>query len=95
MVELTENGLFPGPFQQARYTNVSTSFTPGYHLLLYTDGIIEATMEDDQPFGSERLKDFAFVSGEANPSALADDLIRNVSKTVQEDDLTVVAAHAY
>jgi len=95
VIELAENGLFLGPFQHAKYSNVSTSFTPGDHLLLYTDGIIEATMPDAQPFGSDRLKDFALFSRAADPSALADDLIRKVSATIQEDDLTVVAAHAY
>jgi serine phosphatase RsbU (regulator of sigma subunit) len=64
-------------------------------LLLYTDGIIEATMPDAQPFGSDRLKDFALGCRTSNPATLADDLIRKVSTTVQEDDLTVVAAHAY
>ncbi|MBZ5621669.1 MAG: serine/threonine-protein phosphatase [Acidobacteriia bacterium] len=43
MIELAENGLFLGPFQHARDNNVSASFTPGDHFLLYTDGIIEAT----------------------------------------------------
>jgi sigma-B regulation protein RsbU (phosphoserine phosphatase) len=95
VVELAENGLFLGPFQHAKYANVSTSFTPGDYLLLYTDGIIEATMPDAQPFGSDRLKDFALVSRAAAPNSLADDLIRKVSASIQEDDLTVVAAHAY
>ncbi len=94
VVELAENGLFLGPFQQAKYTNVSTTFTPGDDLLLYTDGIVEATMPDAQPLGPDRLKEFAQVSRAAHPSALANDLIRKVSGTVQEDDLTVVAAHA-
>jgi serine phosphatase RsbU (regulator of sigma subunit) len=40
VIELAENGLFLGPFRHAKYTNVSTSFTQGDHLLLYTDGII-------------------------------------------------------
>jgi hypothetical protein len=52
-------------------------------------------MADDQPFGSERLKDFALASRSGDLSMLVDDLIRKVSTTVQEDDLTVVAAHAY
>ncbi len=95
VVELAENGLFLGPFRHAKYANVSTSFTAGDDLLLYTDGIIEATMPDAQPFGAERLKDFALVTQASDPSALADNLIRKVSGTVQEDDLTVVAAHAY
>ena len=95
VIELAENGLFLGPFPHARYANVSASFTPGDCLLLYTDGIIEATMPDAQPFGSDRLKDFALGCRTSNPATLADDLIRKVSTTVQEDDLTVVAAHAY
>jgi len=94
VVELAENGLFLGPFKHATYTNVSTSFTPGDYLLVYTDGIIEATMPDNQPFGSDRLKDFAVVRRSAAPSELVDDLIRKVAGKVQEDDLTVVTAHA-
>jgi sigma-B regulation protein RsbU (phosphoserine phosphatase) len=95
VVELAENGLFLGPFRHAKYANVSTSFTPGDYLLLYTDGIIEATMPDSQPFGSDRLKEFALFSKAADPATLADDLIRKVSIAIQEDDLTVVAAYAY
>jgi sigma-B regulation protein RsbU (phosphoserine phosphatase) len=95
VIELAENGLFLGPFPHAKYGNVSTSFTPGDCLLLYTDGIIEATMPDEQPFGSERLKDFALVRRDANASDMADELIRKVSTSDQEDDLTVVAAYAY
>ncbi|HLK69906.1 MAG TPA: PP2C family protein-serine/threonine phosphatase [Bryobacteraceae bacterium] len=94
VVELAENGLFLGPFAHARYSNVSTSFTAGDYLLLYTDGIIEATMSDTQPFGGDRLKEFALRSRGANPSTLADDLIQKVSGNLQEDDLTVVAAYA-
>ena len=95
VVELAENGLFLGPFQHARYANVSTSFTPGDYLLLYTDGIIGGDHAGCSALRSDRLKDFALVSRAGNPAALADDLIRKVSGTVQEDDLTVVAAHAY
>lgn len=94
-VELSENGLFLGPFRHASYANASTSFTPGDVLLLYTDGIIEATMPDSQPFGSEGLKDFALATRDGNPSGLVDALIRKVSTTIQEDDLTVVAALSY
>jgi len=56
VIELAENGLFLGPFRHARYANVTAPFEPGDKLLLYTDGIIEATMHDHQPFGGQRLR---------------------------------------
>jgi len=94
VVELAENGLFLGPFPRASYTNLVTPFERGDKLLLYTDGIVEATIHDGQPFGDERLREFLRKRHTTGASALADELIRAVSAPVQEDDLTVVVAEA-
>ena len=94
VIELAENGLFLGPFRHARYQNVTATFQAGDILLLYTDGIIEATMRDQQPFGSQRLKDFIRERPLAEPSLFVNQLFQAVSSPVQEDDLTVVVAQS-
>jgi sigma-B regulation protein RsbU (phosphoserine phosphatase) len=90
VLELAENGLMLGPFAAAKYESVRVPFARGDRLLLYTDGIIEATLKDGEEFGLHRLKEFA----RANRISLADRLIAAVSGPLREDDLTVVVAEA-
>jgi sigma-B regulation protein RsbU (phosphoserine phosphatase) len=94
IIELAENGLFLGPFRHAAYSNLQAPFEPGDRLLLYTDGIIEATFTDGEPFGAVRLRDFFSSRAAAAPAALAGALMQTVSAREQEDDLTVVVAEA-
>jgi serine phosphatase RsbU (regulator of sigma subunit) len=94
IVELAENGLFLGPFRNASYENIRAPFAPGDRLILYTDGVIEATFADDEPFGAGRLREFASAHREAAPSAIAEGLVNKVGGRRQEDDLTVVVACA-
>ncbi len=91
--ELKENGLMLGPFRQAAYRNVSANFARGDKLVLYTDGIIEATLGDGEQFGLDRLKTFA--RGPRKFSDFADHLIAAVAGPVREDDLTVVVAEVH
>ena len=46
VMQLAENGLFLGPFPTATYSNMTVPFESGDKLLLYTDGILEATGPD-------------------------------------------------
>jgi phosphoserine phosphatase RsbU/P len=94
IVELAENGLFLGPFRNASYGNIRAPFAQGDRLLLYTDGVIEATFTDDEPFGAGRLREFASAHREAAPAAIAEGLVNKVGGLRQEDDLTVVVACA-
>jgi sigma-B regulation protein RsbU (phosphoserine phosphatase) len=94
ILELAENGLFLGPFRNASYTNIRAQFNRGDLLLLYTDGIVEATFTDGEPFGPERLREFLAAQGHSEPAGLADALMNTVSVREQEDDLTVVVAEA-
>jgi len=94
VVELTENGLMLGPFCNAAYKNLTVPFERRDKLLLYTDGIIEATLASGEPFGGEGLQEFMLRHLASAPSALADALILSVAGPVQEDDLTVVVAEA-
>ncbi len=94
VLELAENGLILGPFRKASYTNAIAPFEPGDRLLLYTDGIIEATVSDGEPFGPVRLREFAAAQANSEPAAFANTLMDTVSIHEQEDDLTIVVAEA-
>ncbi|MBV8073774.1 MAG: PP2C family protein-serine/threonine phosphatase [Acidobacteriaceae bacterium] len=93
VIELDENGLFLGPFPDSAYANRSVPFDRGDKLLLYTDGIVEATGPDGREFGYERLEQFVLQAASEEPAALIDQLIRKISNGgAQQDDLTVVLA---
>ena len=92
LVQLAENGLFIGPFPQATYTNISVPFESGDKILLYTDGIIDATAPDGQQFGHERLIEFLLATRNYEPAELVERLFAKITSSVQEDDLTVVLA---
>ncbi len=62
--------------------------------MLYTDGIVEATYSDGEPFGPARLREFVAAQLNSEPVAFLDALINTVSMREQEDDLTVVVAEA-
>ncbi len=94
VLELSENGLFLGPFRNVSYANALAPFDPGDRLLLYTDGIIEATFSDGEPFGLARLREFAAAHVSSQPAAFANALMNTVSIHEQEDDLTIVVAEA-
>ncbi|MGP8174500.1 MAG: PP2C family protein-serine/threonine phosphatase [Terracidiphilus sp.] len=93
---LEENGLFLGPFPEAEYVSISSSFEPGDRCLLYTDGLTEASNRKDEEFGAERLSEFlARNSGlEVNEacSALLDQVTAWLGGGLenQQDDITFV-----
>jgi serine phosphatase RsbU (regulator of sigma subunit) len=90
LTHLAENGLFIGPFPQATYSNICVPFQSGDKLLLYTDGIIEATAPDGQQFGHERLTEFLLNTRHLEPADLIEQLFAQVAANPQEDDLTAV-----
>jgi sigma-B regulation protein RsbU (phosphoserine phosphatase) len=87
IVQLAENGLFIGPFPNATYSNISVPFQSGDRLLLYTDGIIEATASDGQEFGRENLESFLRNTQAAEPTALVAELFQRISSSNQQDRL--------
>ena len=73
-MQLPENGLFIGPFPNATYTNMSVPFQTGDRLLLYTDGIVEASGPDGEEFGRERLEQFLVGGAKHAPTEFIDAL---------------------
>ncbi len=92
VVQLSENGLFIGPFPNAAYSNISVPFQSGDKLLLYTDGIIEACGPDGQEFGRERLEHLLLDTEDLEPAEFVEELFQRISTPAQQDDLTVVLA---
>jgi sigma-B regulation protein RsbU (phosphoserine phosphatase) len=90
VMQLAENGLFIGPFPHATYSNVAVPFETGDKLLLYTDGILEATDTDGQEFGQKRVEELLLNTENLGPAEIIEQLFREISTPAQQDDLTVV-----
>ena len=70
---------------------------PGDLLVAYSDGISEATDEDDQEFGDERLLDTAAAFRAGPLPELLDavfDAVRRFGGAEQKDDQTLLVARA-
>ena len=94
VAQLNQTGMVLGPSATASYSRGFLSLQPGDALLLYTDGMIEATNRRGEEFGIERLK-AAFLEEREKK---ADDIVRALVAKVgeygegaaAEDDRTVV-----
>jgi sigma-B regulation protein RsbU (phosphoserine phosphatase) len=92
VLEIAENGLMLAAFESATYTNAEQPLEPGDRLLLYTDGLIEASNAQGDFFGQEALSALLRQTGALAPSAASDQIISAVQQwsAVQDDDLTVL-----
>ncbi|HEX4751149.1 MAG TPA: PP2C family protein-serine/threonine phosphatase [Bryobacteraceae bacterium] len=92
IVQLAENGLFIGPFPFASYKNMTARFQAGDRLLLYTDGIVEASGPSGEEFGRERLAELFLSTANQSLSEFMNTLFQQISHGEQQDDLTAVVA---
>ena len=92
LVELSENGLFLGPFRGPEYKNVKHSIEGGDFVLFYTDGLVEGTSADGKPFGAERLTTFVRANVGEDSTSFVDRLLHTALVSVREDDVTLVLA---
>jgi len=92
VMEVEENGLMLAAFDFAAYTNATHRLEPGDRLLLYTDGIVEASNASGEMFGRDSLRDTLKMTADLSPAAAADSIISSVTKwsAKQDDDLTVL-----
>jgi phosphoserine phosphatase RsbU/P len=90
--EVEENGLMLAAFEFAKYSNATHRLEPGDRLLLYTDGIVEATDASGTFFGQDSLSDLLRQTSGLPPSEAADRIIASVAQwsVSQDDDLTVL-----
>ncbi len=94
VTELAQTGMVLGPSGNATYSRGFLSMEVGDSLLLYTDGMFEATDVKGKEFGLERLKK-AFLALKDRPAGeIARALIDKVNEFTRgrppEDDRTVV-----
>jgi len=91
---LTQGGMPLGIFETSRYSESVLEFQPGDILVLYTDGVVEASDQRDEEFGLGRLEEVVrAVSGRR-----AHEIVKAITDAVNEhseevggpeDDLTV------
>lgn len=87
-------GMPLGIFQDSEYASQSVTLSAGDRLLLYTDGIIEATAEDDSMFEMDRVKsclaNSQALSSRATVDRLLDEVAAFAGDEAPSDDRTVM-----
>jgi serine phosphatase RsbU (regulator of sigma subunit)/anti-sigma regulatory factor (Ser/Thr protein kinase) len=94
VVEIEGTGVPVGVFPDSIYSSQSTAFEPGDRLLLYTDGIIEATDHGDSSFEIQGVKECLSRSGSLSSRATAVRLLDEVADFSEgkapSDDRTLI-----
>lgn len=75
-----QNGLILGFLENQPYRELEQALRPGDRFLLYTDGLIEASNADHDPFGLERVKAILAQRAGVDATAVAHDLLTAVAK---------------
>jgi sigma-B regulation protein RsbU (phosphoserine phosphatase) len=93
--ELSEGGLFLGPFPDATWEDTEIQLKSGDLLFIYTDGVTEAAIEKtDEQFGEERLKTYLTENCSWSPGQINQSLVgtlRDFSRSDQfDDDVTIL-----
>lgn len=78
------------------YTSESFRLSPGQSMLLWTDGVSEAMMEDKSMYGRERITRYLEnLDGDSDPRGMVDKLYLDVEQFMGEmeayDDITIMA----
>jgi phosphoserine phosphatase RsbU/P len=92
--ELTTGGMVLGIFAEARYEAETIKLQPDDHLVLFTDGVIEARNSAGEEFGQERLESLL----QANAQAASPEILARLMEAVlsfsanapQHDDITTM-----
>jgi sigma-B regulation protein RsbU (phosphoserine phosphatase) len=92
VTKIAENGLILAAFDFATYSDMTLPLEPGDRLLLYTDGLIEATNAQGEFFGEESLNVALGKTAKVSAAEAVDQIIACVEQWAksQEDDLTVL-----
>jgi phosphoserine phosphatase RsbU/P len=92
VMEVQENGLFLAAFDFATYSNATHSLEHGDRLLLYTDGLVEASNAAGEFFGREALSEMLKQTAGYPPAEAAERILAAVQRwsATQDDDLTLI-----
>ena len=92
---LTLTGLPLGVMAEAEYATREIVLGPGDRLVLYTDGVTEASTEDGAEFGEARLEAAIDALRQGTPLAMVDGIVERVDAFAagapQADDITCLA----
>lgn len=94
MEELTAGGMVLGIFPEASYEAGSARLEPGDHLVLFTDGVVEARNRAGEEFGNERLRALLEIRA-GSPSSrivrcIEEALAEFSADAPQHDDITMM-----
>jgi phosphoserine phosphatase RsbU/P len=93
---LDEGGMVLGLFPDQHYKQGCARLAPGDRLIVFSDGVTEASEPSGEMFGEERLLAAvaAYGAGEIEclPEYLLGEVDRFVASSAQQDDITVIAA---
>lgn len=78
--ELNRGGLIMGPYPNAKYERGFVFFEPGNVLVMYTDGVTEATNSLGEEFGSERLIQIIQNDRKASSKDLCEKIFESVDE---------------
>jgi sigma-B regulation protein RsbU (phosphoserine phosphatase) len=94
MEYLIEGGVTLGTFENSKYEERPLSLSPGDVIVLYTDGVTEAKNEEEEEFGTKRLKRVINDSHKLRAAQIQENIYKAVKDFTgnlpQADDLTMI-----
>jgi sigma-B regulation protein RsbU (phosphoserine phosphatase) len=91
---LKARGIALGVIDEVDLESVEVQLSPGDVLVLYTDGVTEATDDQDQEYGLERLAAMVTASRDLPATGIIDAIVRDVTAFAgtrpQFDDITLM-----
>jgi sigma-B regulation protein RsbU (phosphoserine phosphatase) len=94
VVELRTEGIILGAFDEVDIEEKDFYLAPGDTLILFTDGLTEATNATGQLFGEEKiiqlLREHDQKPAERIAEAVLEELAEFTGSTPQSDDLTII-----
>jgi phosphoserine phosphatase RsbU/P len=92
VIEIEQNGLMLAVFDFASYSTAVHKLEAGDRIVLYTDGILEASNAVGDFFAHDRLCDLLTKTRALSPARAADSVISSVRRWSgkQDDDLTIL-----